>query len=140
MENLFLTQEQSQHLIDLGLNMNDAEFCWRRKIRTWDNREPNERYKKWEIERNQALVVQGFEIYETIPTYTLQEILEKLPIIVKENGTVKTVYTWKINSSSKTIEYSNGSKCLCAAQSCSILSAAYEMLYWVVKNGYLKVK
>ena len=68
-----LSIEQMNHLQELGLDTSDASMCWCRAIS----------YKSatWELEIYEYVINQKLDsnFWETTPTYTLQDILDKLP-------------------------------------------------------------
>ena len=67
-----LSIEQMNHLQELGLDTSDASMCWCRAIS----------YKSatWELEIYEYVINQKLDsnFWETTPTYTLQDILDKL--------------------------------------------------------------
>lgn len=64
---------QMKHLQELGLDMSDASMCW---CLFWGNKK-----EKWELEIYEDVINQKRDssFWEIIPSYTLQDILDKLP-------------------------------------------------------------
>lgn len=123
-EELYLTLEQCKHLQELGLDMSDAAYAW-------------------DVSFNGKIVTglhlntkKTREVFDLIPTYTLQEILKKLPKISYKGSS----FTWKINSCEERMVYSCGPYTMnaCSYHESTILECAYSMLCWVLENGYLK--
>lgn len=99
-----LSVEQMKHLQELGLDTGDASMCWCRAI--------SHKSVTWELEIYEYVINQKLDsnFWETTPTYTLQDILDKLPTLI-------------IISSEK---------------SENIIDVAYDMLCWCIENGYIK--
>ena len=127
-EEQVLSIEQAKHLQELGLNMSDACFCWCKGLH-------NDNNYHFTLNSNMLPEIVGTDSESVIPTYTLQEVWNKLPYKIKtprydilqldfidyelmyhdkETGYVKHWETGKI------------------------IESAYEMLCWVLENGYLK--
>lgn len=117
LEDLVLTIKQAKYLQELGLDMSDAALCWVEGL--------NGNY--FITNKDMSLHV------EFIPTYTLQEVLGKLPKRIKDNETYYGLY---IQCDNYEVCY-NGYEYFFRE---NLLCAVYEMLCWVIKNGYLKIK
>jgi hypothetical protein len=93
---------------------------------------------KWELEIYEDVIDQKRDsnFWETLPTYTLQDILDKLPPVIKK-------YYWlairvSAHKGMWYVEY-NGRGCtLSYFYSENLIDAAYEMLCWCIENGYIK--
>lgn len=129
-----LSIDQMKHLQELGLDMSDASMCW---CLFWGNKK-----EKWELEIYEDVINQKRDspFWEIIPSYTLQDILDKLP---KEIKTSTDTY-WL------TVSYGCDVWCIYYSMSVgfdyykefkseSLLDTAYEMLCWCIENGYVKV-
>ena len=129
-EELFLSIEQAKHLQELGLDMSDAAFSW--IPRKEEDRIVPTKYVFKEDE--------NIKVY----TYTLQELLDKLPDdIIDECKNFNSLYIdkWEVlmyyahilvdESIFKIVEFPIEE---------SLLKAAYNMLCWVIENGYLENK
>ena len=82
-EEQVLSIEQAKHLQELGLDMSDAALCWVRYTR---DRYGNKCEGSWHIDVRCYKTMGILQECEEIPTYTLQEILDKLPVIIFNNG------------------------------------------------------
>ena len=125
-----LSIEQMNHLRELGLDTRDASFCW--SIRTGL---PN------------LLIPYNDEVFErcavtmTMPAYTLQDLLDKLPDGIDMEDYVYWLY---IDMSIGSIYYESYDcgilKVIHANDSKTLLDAAYELLVWCIEEGYVKTK
>lgn len=130
MEKQVLSIEKMMHLQELGLDISKASMCWM----VFDIEDSPTQL--WTHNKD----CYDFEFANPIPTFTLQDILELLPY--------KTVASYlHIGRKSFSgdilfyVEYSNfGGYAVSHFRSESLLDAAYEMLVWVVENGYIKSK
>lgn len=140
LEELFLSVEQCRHLQELGLDMNDSQFCW--------------------VMPSVGCSESEWVISEVVPsladnpwfspficcTYTLQEIIKKLPLaIVDEKKMVE--YDLYIDFSDGYIGYANcpydfGQLDLCDYEPHvdSLLANAYELLCWCIENKFIGKK
>lgn len=125
-----LSVEQMEHLQELGLDTSDGSMCWCYAL-SYKN-------AKWELEIYEDVIDQKRDsnFWETLPTYTLQDILDKLPPVIKK-------YYWlairvSAHKGMWYVEY-NGRGCtLSYFYSENLIDAAYEMLCWCIENGYIK--
>lgn len=118
-----------KHLRELGLDTSDASMCWC-YVLSYKN-------AKCELEIYEDVINQKRDsaFWEIIPTYTLQDILDKLPPFIGNN--------------TLTLQR-HGDKWMCLyidpytrhnlhmeiKEEC--IDAAYEMLCWCTENGYIK--
>lgn len=119
-----LSFEQMKHLKDLGVNTSDANMCWIK-----------------DSEENRFLSVNDEYCYEMshlspVPTYTLQDIINKLPCFVGNQ-----VLTIQKLADSYTCLYmeSYTRSMMKITESKELIDAAYNMLCWCIENGYVKV-
>lgn len=125
-----LSVEQMEHLQELGLSTSDGSMCWCYAL-SYKN-------AKWELEIYEDVIDQKRDsnFWETLPTYTLQDILDKLPPVIKK-------YYWlairvSAHKGMWYVEY-NGRGCtLSYFYSENLIDAAYEMLCWCIENGDIK--
>lgn len=125
-----LSVEQMEHLQELGLSTSDGSMCWCYAL-SYKN-------AKWELEIYEDVIDQKRDsnFWETLPTYTLQDILDKLPPVIKK-------YYWlairvSAHKGMWYVEY-NGRGCtLSYFYSENLIDASYEMLCWCIENGYIK--
>lgn len=121
MKDQVLSVSQCRELISLGLNMENASICW-------------------VIEENgdhQLTFNRPICDKELLPTFTLQDILIRLPnVIIKDD--IK--YVLKLNTYHSYIAFHNsiweGGKAFWF-KNCSILDAAYKLLVWCLENKYI---
>lgn len=138
LENLVLSIEQAKHLQELGLDMSDAALCWFQSI-------IDEKWSVTSITDGIRNVLNGYEPYVStniIPTYTLGEVWDKLP---QEITTYYTPYSLYVDYQEMHISYSfvdrEGMSSLdpkFGFTADTLLDAAYNMLCWVIENGYLE--
>lgn len=124
-----LSIEQMKHLQGLGLDTSNASMClccFRENID-----------EEWELEIYEDVINQKRDstFWEIIPTFTLQDIMQKLPPFI--NICMLHIYPaadlWYfvyMDSYTRTI--------LSTKYSPDIMNAAYQMLCWVIENGHLE--
>ena len=126
-----LSVEQMRHLQELGLDTSDGSMCWCYAL-SYKN-------AKWELEIYEDVINQKRDsaFWEIIPTYTLQDILDKLPCFIGNE-----VLTMQKLADSYTCLYmeSYTRSMINITESKELIDAAYEMLCWCIENGYVKVE
>lgn len=75
-----LSIKQMKHLQELGLDMSDASMYWKRV--SHGSRIDDKSKGKWFLSLQKEFQTCGFISYETLPAYTLQDILGKLPTLI----------------------------------------------------------
>lgn len=156
LEDLVLSIEQAKHLQELGLDMSDAALYWCSVSHDWKGKEIKDR--KWHVVVGNSYQSVGMMRYESIPTYTFQEMWNKLPLVIIFMGiryelrlkrfvytpTIEDVKQMRIPKKiQNTVLYEKEDDVSdwCIMQSyADPLESAYEILCWVIKNGYLKVE
>lgn len=121
-----LSIEQMNHLQELGLDTSDASMCLEWKVTDEDN-----------MFVNSIISDSNYDFYH--PTYTLQDILDKLPHYLNPFPSKQILFAWMIERD--TIAYRNVESvddCLKHFTDNSLIDAAYEMLCWCVENRYIK--
>lgn len=136
-----LSIEQMQHLKELGVDTSKAKFYWHRtkSLNNYDG------WDEWELHYGVLTLARGFTTVncEYVRTFTLQDILDLLPDSIEEHFLTitkdKNVFTGK---TCYKVCYKQvfGVLILNGIMEDNLIDAAYEMLCWVIKNGYLKVK
>lgn len=128
-----LSIEQMKHLQELGLDTSDASMYWKRV--SHGSRIDDKSKGKWFLSLQKEFQTCGFMSYETLPAYTLQDIIQKLPPSI--NICMLHIYPaadlWYfvyMDSYTRTI--------LSTKYSPDIMNAAYQMLCWVIENGHLE--
>ena len=128
-----LSVEQTKHLQELGLDMSDASIYWARV--SHGSRIYDKSKGKWFMSLQKEFQTCGFVSYETLPTYTLQDILNKLPesIHIYDLYIFKKVGLWWLKYVDVT---NNGTVHL--EKMPRLIDAAYYMLCWCIEKGYVK--
>lgn len=125
-----LSIEQMKHLRELGLDTSDASMCWC-YVLSYKN-------AKCELEIYEDVINQKRDsaFWEIIPTYTLQDILDKQPCFIGTH-----VLTLQKLENSYTCLYMEpySRSILNMTESKELIDASYYMLCWCIENGYVKV-
>lgn len=121
-----LSIEQMTHLQELGLDTSDASMCveWRE----------SDESKKVVVSLDADTYYDYY--YET---YTLQDILDKLPQYIHPFASKRMKFTWVLEKD--TIAYRNVEyfyDCFKYFTGDSSINIAYDMLCWCIENGYIK--
>jgi hypothetical protein len=129
-----LSIEQMQHLQELGLDTSDASMYWARV--SHGSSIDDKSKSKWFLSLHKEFQTCGFMSYESIPTYTLQDILDKLPCFIG-----KEVLTIQKLADSYTCLYIEPytRSMINITESKEPIDAAYDMLCWCIENGYVKI-
>jgi hypothetical protein len=122
-----LSIEQMKHLKELGLDTSDASMCL-----------------EWNESDSDNMVVTSMDADTNYDyyhgTYTLQDILGKLPRHINDFGTKNKMHIEPTFAGPWCISYQIG---ICEPfvfkLSENLLDAAYDMLCWCIENGYVKV-
>ena len=122
-----LSIEQMKHLKELGLDTSDASMCL-----------------EWNESDSDNMVVTSMDADTNYDyyhgTYTLQDILGKLPRHINDFGTKNKMHIEPTFAGPWCISYQIG---ICEPfvfqLSENLLAAAYDMLCWCIENGYVKV-
>lgn len=124
-----LSIDQMKHLRELGLDTSDASICWCYAL-SYKN-------AKWELEIYEDVINQKRDstFWEIISTYTLHDILDKLPSYITYNDEEYQLqilppcicYRY-VNYTFDDLDYKNN---------VDILENAYNMLCWCIENGYI---
>lgn len=129
MENQVLSVEQMKHLQELGVDTSKAKMSWYAIYETLPN---------WYNELNIRDDVFD-KNYPSVPTFTLQDILEMLPENIEGGGYVffptfkRTLTNWMGGY----CNFTYGMEISVFLQP-DLLTCAYETLCWCAENGYLK--
>lgn len=129
-----LSIEQMKHLQELGLDTSDASMYWARV--SHGSRVDDKSKGKWFLSLHKEFQTCGFMSYESIPTYTLQDILGKLPCFI--GNEVLTIQKLADSYTCLYMEHytmSIGN----ITEGKELIDAAYDMLCWCIENGYVKV-
>ena len=128
-----LSIEQMKHLQELGLDTSDASIYWARV--SHGSRIYDKSKGEWFMSLHKEFQTCGFISYETLPAYTLQDILDKLPesVQVYDLYILKKVGLWRL----KYVDVTNN-RTVHLEKKPRLIDAAYQMLCWVIENGHLE--
>ena len=131
-----LSIEQMKHLQELGLDTSDASMYWKRV--SHGSRIDDKLKGKWFLSLQKEFQTCGFMSYETTPTYTLQDILDKLPKRIETEDYEFELYIY-YHENGVSVFYDDGDITQLAFFSKpTLLESAYEMLCWCIEKGYIK--
>lgn len=125
MKKICLSIDQMRQLKELGVETKDASMCW--------VRDPEGKY---------TLSIHDEYCYEMsfmnpVPAFTLQDMIEMMPDRIYHGAYEFYFYILK-NDMGYVVKYSCGSNLAIKFDRESILDAAFSMLVWLAKHGYLK--
>lgn len=128
-----LSIEQMKHLQELGLDTSDASMYWKRV--SYGSRIDDKSKGKWFLSLQKEFQTCGFMSYETLPAYTLQDILDKLPesVQVYDLYIFKKMGLWWL----KYVDVTNNGTVRLEKMP-RLIDAAYYMLCWCIGKGYIK--
>lgn len=128
-----LSIEQMEHLKEIGVNVDNASFCV--------NTEHEDKHI-FTYDTYYSLIEYSCE---TQPVFTLQDILDLLPVTVKSDyfGVQDTFYldlgASEVNKQNWFVQYcSSDGGCYQLSENKELIDAAYEMLCWCIENGYVE--
>ncbi len=127
-----LSVEQMKHLQELGLDTGDASMHWQ-YLPTADAIINGTD----EIEKKPCFFVSQPNMKHEYPTYTLQDILDKLPKRIETEDYEFELYIY-YHENGVSVFYDDGDITQLAFFSkTTLLESAYEMLCWCIENGYV---
>ena len=106
-----LSPEQMQVLKNKGVDISDGKIFWVRRIMDWAGETTTN--SKWSLSLSDRLVVMNFENFEIIPTYTVNDIINKISyqhtqhaeITMKFPSRNKYKLSWKKSAQHETEKY-----------------------------------
>lgn len=127
-----LLVEQMTHLQELGLDTVQGSMCWCYAL-SYKN-------AKWELEIYEDVINQKRDsaFWEIIPTYTLQDILDKLPTLIIISSDFYKICIEPSCGYWDIYYYKSDATELISKKSENIIDAAYDMLCWCIENGYVE--
>lgn len=127
-----LLVEQMKYLQELGLDTSDGSMCWCYAL-SYKN-------AKWELEIYEDVIDQKRDsnFWETLPTYTLQDILDKLPKRIETEDYEFELYIYYHENGVSVFYDDSDITQLAFFSKPTLLESAYEMLCWCIENGYIK--
>lgn len=145
MKDQVLSIERMQHLEELGLDTSKASMYWVRIVRPATRLNEKERVMlDWTLYLSKKVMHTQLDVVRTIPTFTLQDILDLLPKeIYAKDRTYKhlhvdfikqIVYYGTCDDSNyeiyKEIKILDG----------NLIYALFTMLRWCIEQGYVETK
>ena len=121
-EEQVLSIEQMKHLQELGVDTSDASMCW-----VADNEGESE--EDWHVTIPNNFLMP----YNTIPTYTIGDLIEKLPISI-DLGFGEYDLEILIKGEYTEVEYTNGSDYTPFSCYLSLIESLYSILCWLAEN------
>lgn len=136
-----LSIEQMQHLQELGVDTSKASMWWCRIIRPACPPTKKEKVMvDWFLSLRKEVMHTGLDVVETIPTFTLQDIIDLLPRELDTDTERYNLDMWfSIFYNIWRVEYDDG-ECLYSDNFFTgeeLIDAAYEMLCWCIEQGYI---
>lgn len=123
-EEQVLSREQMAHLVELGVDTSDASMIW-----VVNKENPS----IVSIDVNDPLPYVGNCACDFIPTYTIGDLIEKLPLDVGDYGEFGRHIL--IDGKYMEVGYENGSDhCPCMYYNTPLLELLYNTLCWVAEN------
>ena len=135
-EEQVLSREQMAHLQELGVDTSDASIYWIRAERMEGFRKHNiidNDLGKWRLSLSRKLIVPAAWKVEYIPTYTIGDLIEKLPKSDKSGSLL-------INPANNEIDYGDwvyydGELCelenFAGFIGKSVIDSLYELICWI---------
>lgn len=125
-----LSIDQMKYLRELGLDTSDASMHWQflPTVESFFN-------GVLALEERPTLFVSQPNMKYEYPAYTLQDILDKLPPVIKKYFCLSI----RVSEYKKMwhVEYEGAGCLLSYFHLKNLIDAAYEMLCWCVENGYI---
>ena len=122
-----LTVEQMQQLQELGLELKQTTLSYVRGKLLED--------EKWGLTTLKDL---PSSMFEQIPAYTLQDILDVLPKMVISLDSNYWLEIVLDDEEHWYITYRNCNDCTVCPYDKELIDAAYELLCWAVENGHVE--
>lgn len=136
MTNQVLSIEKMRHLQELGVDMSDASIYWIKR-----SHNPNiedESKKDWFLSLQKEFMTFGHIAYKVLPTFTLQDIIEKLPKMINKDDNFYKMYIETTTKGNWTIYYKANVKKPVLVEGKNLMEVMYQMLCWCAESGYLK--
>ena len=135
-EEQVLSREQMKHLQELGVDTTDASMYWVRAKRIIGKQRNNvldNEMGKWSLSLSKSIVHSVDWAVESLPTYTIGDLIEKLP---KTIGIYHLMIDWNLMK----IEYTDWSfietvfKEFFIINDEPLIKTLYDCLCWVAEN------
>lgn len=134
MKNQVLSIEQMQKLKELGVDTSKAgmHFLYMPTAKSIMS-------GVYEVDDEPEVFVSQNGMNHEHPTFTLQDVIELLPMRLESSyGYIDLTIQPNMDSSVYVFSYEREDAIICWFFNENILDAAYNMLIWVIENNYLK--
>lgn len=129
---------QMQHLQELGFDTSKASMWWCRIIRPACPPTKKEKVMvDWFLSLRKEIMHTGLDVVETIPTFTLQDVLDLLPREIIDDDKTFDLNVIFPNGDLWEISYTFCGEYKDFFMNHSLIDAAYEMLCWCIEQGYI---
>lgn len=129
-EEQVLNIEQMKHLQELGVDTSDASMCWVRAKRITGKQRNNvldNEMGKWKLSLSKSIVHSVDWAVESVPTYTIGDLIEKLPKDVRN-------YDLEIHCDFNCLGYAAASDFEYSIEYDRLIDGLYDLLCWVAEN------
>lgn len=129
---------QMQHLKELGVDTSNGSAYWYRIVQY--KCDGNMRViSDWKLTFSIDIAYCAGHTLESVRTFTLQDILDLLPVEIEKENRNYQLEVFR-NPQRYFLSYYWLENLLISLNEIEFIDAAYEMLCWVIENGYLEVK
>lgn len=135
MEDQVLSIERMQHLKEFGVDTSKSSLFWVKKITNEIGEEIKGEYR---LSFSDKVIVRNFEMWDIIPAFTLQDVLDLLPEEIIVNDKSYGLNVIFPNEGAWEISYFFCGECKEFFINTKLIDSAYEMLCWCAENGYIK--
>ena len=125
-----LSIEQMKHLQELGVDTSDVSMYWVRAKRITGKQRNNcldNEMGKWSLSLSKSIVHSVDWAVESVPTYTIGDIIEKLPKNVRN-------YDLEIHCDFNLLGYAAASDFEYSIEYDRLIDGLYDLLCWVAEN------
>ena len=137
-EKQVLSIEQMKHLQELGVDTSDASMYWVRAKRITGEQKNNcidRDMGKWKLSLSKSMVLPAAWALESVPTYTIGDLIEKLPKSI-DLGFGEYDLDSSTKGESVEVQYENDyddyTPFFCA--NLSLIESLYRILCWLAEN------
>ena len=130
-EEQVLSREQMKHLQELGVDTSDASMYWVRAKRIIGKQRNNvldNEMSKWKLSLSKSIVLPAAWAVESVPTYTIGDLIEKLPEDLRFRCQGSN-YSFSKNWDSLSFGYER-----IIPHSNNLIEGLFTLLCWVAEN------
>ena len=130
-EKQVLSIEQMKHLQELGVDTSDASMYWVRAKRIIGEQKNNcidRDMGKWKLSLSKSMVLPAAWALESVPTYTIGDLIEKLPEDLRFRCQGSN-YSFSKNWDSLSFGYER-----IIPQSNNLIEGLFTLLCWIIEN------